>query len=241
MADKYYDFNIKIADLGVRLLCDHPYTKRLCKDFIIAEKDADITVGVSAFDIEAERRKGSAHTAELSDAYFESIAIHRAIAEALPPFDGFVFHGAAVEINGGGHIFAARSGTGKTTHVSLLLDSYPQNVRIINGDKPIIRKSGGVWRVFSSPWAGKEGMRTNSSAPLRSIVLLERATDNFIEEISAKDCFNALFGQIYLPDTASARILTLELADSMAKCVSFYRLGCNISKGAAQTSYNMLK
>lgn len=235
----YRDFYIKIAELNVRLLCDFPYAQRLCADFITDAAYADITSRVSKEEIASEQ----ANYAEglFSDGYCEGICLYRSIAERLPEFDGFVFHGAAVNINGHGVIFAAPSGVGKSTHISLLLENFPRNVGIINGDKPIIRQIDGEWRVFSTPWAGKEGWKENTSAPLSLIVLLERSDTNFIEEVSPKEYFDAIVRQVYLPHTPDGQILTYDLLDEMSRAVKFYRLGCNISNAAAETSYNALK
>lgn len=235
----YRDFNIKIAGLNVRMLCSYPYAQRLCSDFISDADSFDIIARVSEDEIASEQ----ANYADglFSDGYCEGICLYRAIAEKLPEFDAFVFHGAAVNLNGHGVIFAAPSGVGKSTHLSLLFENYPQNVSIINGDKPIIRQINDEWRVFSAPWAGKEGWRENTSAPLASIVLLERSQTNFIEEISPKVNFDAIMRQVYLPLTSDGQILTFDLLDEMAHAVKFYRLGCNISNNAAETSYNALK
>jgi len=238
MAD-FRDFVIEIASIKARMLCDFPYTRRLCEDFAIEGCDYDIIARTSAEEIGAESAQYVDNT--LSRGYCEGICLYRSIAEQIPSLGGFVFHGAAVEIGGRGVIFTAPSGTGKTTHVSLLMKNYPQFVKIINGDKPIVRKSGNEWRVFSTPWAGKEGWKRNASAPLSSIVWVERSSDNFIEEISPKSCFDRIMGQIYLPHNGIARLETFELLDEMAKTVKFYRLGCNMDNSAAETSFNMLK
>ncbi len=233
------NFGIRIADLNIRLSCKYPYTQKLCEDFLTDAADADIAAETSASEIAEEDR--NFETGRLLPGYSESICLYRSIAEQLPRFDGFVFHGAALNINGKGTVFTARSGVGKTTHISLLLKNYPENISIINGDKPIIRKTDGQWRVYSTPWAGKEGMRTNSSAPLSSIVLLERSTENFIEQVSPEHHFDALCKQIYLPRYGEMQLKTFELIDDLAKKISFYRLGCNISDEAAKTSYTALR
>lgn len=238
MAEQYELF-LGIAGLEIRMLCKYPYTERLCGEFLIEGGDPNMTVEVSDAEIEAERNIELEH--QFSRGYCEGICLYRAIAEKLPEFDGFVFHGAAVTVNGRGVIFAAPSGTGKTTHISMLLDNYPDEVKILNGDKPIIRKIGGKWRLCSTPWAGKEGWRVNSTAPLSAIVLLGRAAENSIVESSPEENFDAIMRQVYLPKDANARFLTLSLIDEMAGAVSFYRLGCNLENDAAKCSFEALK
>lgn len=230
---------LNIAGLDVRMLCKFPYAERLCADFLVEPRDADMTVSVTPDEIAAERAEYP--DGAFSDGYCEGICLYRAIAERLPSFDGFVFHGAAVTVNGRGVIFAAPSGTGKTTHISLLLKNYPDEVKILNGDKPIIRKIGGEWRLCSTPWAGKEGWRVNATAPLSSIVILGRAKENSIALTSPEENFDAIMRQVYLPRDPEARFSTLSLIDEMAGAVRFYRLGCNMQDDAARCSFEALQ
>ena len=238
MAD-FRDFMIEIAELKVRLLCEFPYAKNLCASFEIDECVPDIQVKVSPEEIDIEEDKYT--DISFSKGYCEGACLYRAIAEQLPERDGFVFHGAAVEIDGKGVIFTAPSGTGKTTHISLLMKNYPDNVRVINGDKPIIRKIDGEWRVFGTPWAGKEGWKRNASAPLSAIVIVNRAENNSIEAIAPEMNFDQLISQVYLPYQGKATLLTFDLLNDIAGTVKFYRLNCNMDDSAAETSYNELK
>ncbi len=221
------------------MLCDFPYTQRLCKGFETDGSSFDLTAKTTPEEIAAESAQYEENM--FSKGYCEGICLYRSIAEQMPMLDGFVFHGAAVDIDGRGVIFTAPSGTGKTTHISLLMKNYRSGVKIINGDKPIVRRTGGEWNVYSTPWAGKEGWKTKTSAPLYAIVLLERSPENFIEEISPADYFDKLIGQVYLPLNASARLSTFDLIDEMSGRIKFFRLGCNMEDGAAATSYNKLR
>ena len=235
----FRDFNINIAGLSVRMLAKYPYAERLCADFLLPDCPPDITVSVDEREIEAEKAQYTDH--HFSDGYCEGICLYRAIAEKLPSFEGFVLHGAAVTIAGKGYVFAAPSGTGKTTHISLLMKNYSADVKIVNGDKPIIRKFDGEWRVCSTPWAGKEGWKTNTTAPLFGIVLVCRAAKNSIARISPEVYFDGVIRQVYIPRNAESQMLTYDLLDEMAQSVSFYRLECNMDDGAAKCSFEALK
>ena len=230
---------MRIAEINVRMICSFPYAKRLCSDFVIECQSPDVTVSVSPDEIQKEKEQYGENP--FSDGYCEGICLYRAIAEKLPKLSGFVFHGAAVTVNGKGYIVTAPSGTGKTTHISLLLENYPDKVSIINGDKPIIRKIDGEWRICSTPWAGKEGWKVNATAPLSGIILVTRAKDNKIEEMDPSEYFDELIRQVYIPQSAEAQISTFELVDEMAQGVKFYKLECNMDKSAADTSFSMLK
>ena len=233
--DKFY---IEIAGLVAQINCAFPFVRRHCHDYIV--DDSEIC------DVVAETNENEmAHEAQtsgrsFSDGYLEDVCLYRSIAEQIPEFDAFVFHGAAVSIDGEGYVFTAPSGTGKTTHIDLLLKHYPERVKIINGDKPIIRiLEDGVY-VCSTPWAGKENWQVNTRAKLRGIVLLSRAADNHIERVEPARHFGEIIHQVYLPRESSAKEKTLELINALAARVNFYSLGCNISPDAAKTSFDEL-
>lgn len=232
------EFYIGISELCVRMNAKYPFAFHHCQDYIIEEKErVDIDAVADADEI---AREMATYNVAHSEAYCESICLYRAIAEQLPMLDRFVFHGAAVSIGGRGFIFTAPSGTGKTTHIDLLLKNYPADVDIINGDKPIIYVTDVGARVCSTPWAGKEGMNKNTSAPLAGIVLLRRGCENSIKKIAPGDYFAAIMAQTYFPKNARARVATLDLLDRLARSVDFYLLECNVSDQAAKTSFEKL-
>lgn len=101
----------------------------------------------------------------------------------------FAFHAAAVEIDNHAVLFAAPSGTGKSTHASYWLTS--KDAMIINGDKPLIHVQNNQFVVSGSPWCGKEFLHRNVTVPLHAIVLLERG-NNTIKQVPTKEKLIAL-------------------------------------------------
>ena len=235
MAEKQ-TFFVRIAGLTVEMHSDFEYSKRFCADFLTDDKNADIV----AFPMEGKRRNEKKE-AQFSEAYCENIALYRSIAEQMPMFDRIVFHGAAVKAFGKGFVFTAPPGTGKSTHIGLLMKYFGDEVSIINGDKPIIGISEGKATVYSCPWAGKEGWKTNTCATIGGIVILHRAEKNSIKRIDPSDYFKELIRQVYIPEEQTAMLKTLELIDSLSKCVPFYLLECNMTEDAAKTSYEIMK
>ena len=153
------------------------------------------------------------------------------VAESLLIYDIFLMHGATICFNESAYIFSGASGIGKTTHILKWLDSIP-DVFVVNGDKPFIKfdKDGKVL-ACGSPWAGKENMNTNVIVPVKAIILMERAENNYIEQISFGQAFISLLQQIYRPDDADKMRKTLRLLKLLDGKVSFYRFQCNNFKG----------
>ena len=231
------EFYIRIADLNIRMESRFERTQSFCADYRVDGDDHDIVASVSEQEIAAE---AALYDAPHSEEYCESICLYRAIAERLPFFDRFVFHGAAVMADGKGYIFTAPSGTGKSTHVGLWMKHFGDRVSVINGDKPIIKISEDGATVYSCPWAGKEGWNTNSSAPIGAICLIRRGKENKIQRIAPSEYFDALMHQIYIPKDSRAMLKTLELVDALASLVPFYLLECDISPDAARCSFEAM-
>ena len=229
------DFDILLADLKVNIKCKYDYLYNFCKDYICDGDKTDIYAVSNEDDIAKE--KLSVPTAPIQAC--ESLCVYRTIAEQLPAFDRFVFHGAAIEYGGKAYLFTAPSGTGKTTHINLWKQYIGDKVDIINGDKPII-KAGNVSTVYGTPWAGKEGYQRNASAPLKAICILKQGEENKITKLELAEAVNHLMRQVYLPSDPSALSKTLELLGKMIENTPVYLLECDISKQAFETSFNQM-
>lgn len=230
-------FKIKIAGINVLVNNKYQYSEYLCHDYITEEEHTDFEVSADEKAISAEIANAEI---EINAAYAESVCLHREIAERLGAYDAFLLHSALIECDGMGIAFTARSGVGKSTHVSLWQKNFGERVRIINGDKPIVRFLDGVPYAFGTPWLGKEGIGENSRCKFSALCFLERGNENRIVEIPAEVGAMAMFSQIYLPTNAENAAKTLELADKFSSEVKFYRLACNMDNEAAQVSYNAI-
>ena len=199
---------------------------------------ADFSVRTTWADIESERARGA--FCQASDMYIETLAVYRRIAEKLPYYDAFLFHGSAVSVNGAAYVFAAPSGTGKSTHTRLWRELLGSRAIMVNDDKPLIRVDhGGRATVYGTPWDGKHHLSANIAVPVRAICILERAKENSIAEISRSEAMPPLLRQVYRPDDPMALERTLSLIDRMD--VRYYRLRCNMDLSAAALSYGAMK
>lgn len=223
---------IKLAGIPIGIDNRFAYVKKLACDYLTDEAPA-FTVSATDSDIEAER---AASEIEFSDGYLESIVAYRKIAERLPEYDGFVFHGAVLNYGGQAYAFTAKSGVGKTTHTGIWLSEFGDKVHYLNGDKPIIRIIDGRVYACGTPWRGKEGYGVNETAPLGAIALLERGLTNSAEVIASELGVLRLFGQIYLPKDKEMLKKTMKLADSVLKTVKFVELKCNMDREAAHVA-----
>lgn len=233
-------FTVKMADIVIRIENKYDYIFGLCSKFIIKDTEkADMTVSADASELRAEI-DGADHP--ISEAYAEALVVYRKICVRLPlEYDGFLFHSALIEYEGRGYAFAAKSGTGKSTHISLWQKKFGESVRVINGDKPIFRAVGEEIMAYGTPWCGKENLSENASVPLKAICFIVRSKINSIRKIEAKDAIIPIFSQILRPtdiETTDALFALLEKTLNKVQC---YVLECNISEEAAEIAYNGMK
>lgn len=227
---------IKVAGITVGLDNKFPLIELVAKDYI-TDGNVDFTVSVTQEEIEEQR----ASFENASDGYCESLYIYRHIAERLPEYDAFVFHGCVIVHGYSAYLFTAKSGVGKTTHAMNWLSEFEGKVHILNGDKPIIRFIDGIPYACGTPWQGKENFGVNEIVPLGAIVFLERGEVNEIHEISPMDATLKFMNQVYLP-TRSAEYLTktMKNADRLLKSVPLYKLSCTKDRESARVSFDTL-
>lgn len=237
----------RMADINIRIDSLYPFVQDQCAAYG-REGPPELTVQTDARDIAYERQKSAREDARMgrpvcdhADVYLESLAVYRKIAEKLPAFGGFVFHGSAVAVDGQGYIFTAKSGTGKSTHARLWRALLGDRAVMVNDDKPVIRLMDGVPFVFGTPWDGKEHLSKNISVPLKAVCILERSPENRIRAISAHEALPTLIQQAYRPASPEALEKTMGLLDRLLRHAKLYRLGCNMDFSAAELSYHTMK
>ena len=230
------EFNLHMADLTIGVKTFYDYTLKYCSEYL-SDMKPDFFVSTTQEKIDAE--------IEISEFdaprdYAESICIYREIAEILPLYDRCVFHGASIEYEGNGYIFTAASGTGKTTHIRLWKKFLGNdNVKIVNGDKPILNIRDDGTTIYSTPYAGKEGYQNHSQAPLKAICIVKRGTTNKITKVASGDVLIDIMKQMYRPFNPEPAVKSLELLDRLLK-LPVYVLECDISEDAVKTSFEAL-
>ncbi len=237
----------RIADCNIRIQSIWDLVHRMCRDYEVSEKP-DVFIQIKQSDIDAERDEETI-AAELehrqvrnrSDAYMETRAVHRKIAEKILDYDTLLFHGSAVAVDGYGYLFTAPSGTGKSTHARLWMEMLGDRAVMVNDDKPFLRVTESGVIIYGTPWNGKYGIGNNISAPLRAICVLEQAKENRITVLSGKEAVTSLMLQAYIPAEPVALQKTLKLLDRMARTVRFYHLQCNMDPEAAVLSWQTMR
>lgn len=240
------EFTIGLADQAVGVRANYESTRDFCRDYLTT-KEPDFSVDICREEIDFERQKSAREDVlegipvrEFSDAYLETLAVYRKIADKMLYHDTLLFHGSAIAVDGEGYLFTAQSGTGKSTHSRLWREVFGDRAVMVNDDKPLLRITDKGVEVFGTPWNGKHHLGANLSAPLKAICLLERGTENQIREIPFREALPMLLQQSYRPTAAKEMNKLLDLLDRMTHRCAFYRLQCNMDRRAALLSYGAM-
>lgn len=260
-------FTIRLAGqyFTIYPVCD--YIREYCKDYIVADvtgqlgiadgdteytssEVGDITtesvtrIRITQSDIDFEREKSAREDIKegipirhFSDAYLETLAVYRKIADYLLSCDTLLFHGSVIAVDGEGYLFTAKSGTGKSTHTRLWREYFGERAVMVNDDKPLLHITDSGVTAYGTPWDGKHRLSTNIAVPLKGICILTRDTTNHIEQAEPHAAYPMIVQQTNRSLTVDGMKQTLSLIDRMLNVVPVYRLGCNMDIEAARVAY----
>lgn len=109
-----------------------------------------------------------------------------------------LLHGACVEVDGKGMLFAGPSGSGKST-MARLWDGT--GCGTVLGDESHLLWPGadGGFCISGTPWPGSSGLFANRTAPLERIFFLEHGPRNATRAISPADAAVRLMSHAFLP------------------------------------------
>ncbi len=135
-----------------------------------------------------------------------------------------LLHASLIDSVYGGILFAGPSGIGKSTQADLWVNS--RNAKLINGDRPILRKTD-RWLAYGSPLAGSSHCCLNEHVPVRAIVVLKQADQCEIHQISKADAFRLLYGlsTVYYWSREYVE-RTIQMVEDLTSEIPVYQLSC---------------
>lgn len=156
----------QIADLRLEMPALGDMPERM-QEYRIPEGEADLTIEESELNM---RRWGPVE--DINMVYYMETGW--TFYNKLLQFGGLMLHASAVVMDGYAYLFSGPSGMGKSTHTGMYLKAFGERARIINDDKPALRRLDGIWYAYGTPWCGKDGININERARLGGICFLRR-------------------------------------------------------------------
>lgn len=102
-----------------------------------------------------------------------------------------LIHASLVRQHGYGYAFIAKSGTGKSTQVSMWLRYLP-DCDLMNDDNPIVRIIDNKAYIYGGPWSGKTPCYRKVSARLGAVTRIDRAKANSVDKLNPMEAFASL-------------------------------------------------
>ena len=209
-------------------------------DYICFEITSNLCIHITKEEALAEKSKVN----DCNFLGFYALACaHRKLAEWLPLHNAFVLHSAVFDVDGTGVALAAHSGTGKTTHMLLWQKLLGDRLKIVNGDKPIVRffdSEPDIPYAYGTPWNGKEHLGCNMRTPLKHLCFIERAEKNSCEKMGKQEAVNLIFNQVYMPKDSAAALETIKLINRLISSCRLWKIKCNMDIEAAETACNKI-
>jgi len=179
--------------------------------------------------------KGSHCFSELDSTLF-----HLGLERLLLLQERLCLHAACVRTDVGGILFSGPSGIGKSTQAELWC-RYRSAVQI-NGDRPILSRSGGGWLAWGSPYAGSSRCHVNESCPVRVIVMLRQGNQCSIRRLSLPEAFRAIWSGVTVNSWDADQVRRAsDLALELTASVPVLEFSCTPDLGAVEYLEQALK
>lgn len=225
-------FTIEIAGIPIGIESRYGSTRQLYRDYLTS-REPWVTVSVSEEEMKAEGQP----TPEEN----EQLCIYRKIALLMMDYNAFLMHAAVINIDGQGVVFTAESGTGKTTRVMLWKKAFGKRMKVVNGDKPILRFVNDGLFACGTPWRGKEHLGENTSVPMKAVCFLQRGEEVSLKRMEAKEIMLRLFKQVLVPSNPKLMGVFMYLMERFIKEVPFYLYTCNMYKEEPAKLWEQMK
>lgn len=175
--------------------------------------------------------------------FYEFTAMTYLFCDELLNNQSCIFHGVSFLYQGRAYLLTAPSGTGKSTQLFNLLRLFPDEIQVMNGDKPILVYQDHQIMVYPSPWKGKEHLGNDLlKAPLAGIFVLEQAKYNRMSRMPIVEAVKFLMCRIFSTyETKTALTACTHFVESLVIYVPIWKLENLGDDASTKLIYTILK
>ncbi len=232
---------INIAGISLEFDFLYPDTVRFFREYTESRRKFQTEPDITVYKLLTENVKKETDRLNSSPAYAEYSLLLEKAANPMLRHHRFFFHGAAFLWHGKAFIFTGKSGTGKTTQLRHWISLFPDEIEIINGDKPVIEQREKRFIVYPSPWTGKEGWNGRKSAELGGIITLKQGDHDQICRLDKKNAVFSLFLQfLYKPDSKESVDLVCGYEQAIIENVPVWKLVNRGTEESAKLTHDTL-
>jgi len=144
---------------------------------------------------------------------------------------GVILHACGIVIEDRGILFLGESGAGKSTLARMW--AQENGVDILSDDRVIVRKQGGEFRVYGTPWHGEAAFGSPREARLERIFFLSHGKENSVKEMKGLNPVSYLLTCSFPPLWESRGMeFVLEFFSQLAALVPCQKLSFRPEKSA---------
>ena len=154
---------------------------------------------------------------------------------------GLMLHASAVGLDGRAYLFSGPCGRGKSTHTRLWQETFGAEAVVFNDDKPALRRLGGRWYAYGTPWCGKDGINQNRKFPLAGICFLQKGAENRIRRLTAAEALPLALAQTTYRLLPEGMELLLGHLDRLLREIPVFELTNKPEPDAARLSYETMR
>ena len=155
-------------------------------------------------------------------------------ADLLPARGRFMLHASYVLYQGEAILFAAPSGTGKSTQAHFWKEH--RGAEIINEDRVILSRQDGICCAHGAWATGKAGVSANKTAPVRAVVLLGQGEEDRVFPLTAAEKLGRLIPLCTFDDRdAKERISVIDRVSELIETVPVVAFDCRNHPGSVET------
>lgn len=107
-----------------------------------------------------------------------------------------ILHASGIELDGEGYCFTGASGAGKSTVISQIEGTH---ARVLGEDQVILRRLGGQFWIFGTPWHTLPCRCSPQGAPLKKLIFLDRHLEPGVLPVKALDGVTRLLQTAFIP------------------------------------------
>lgn len=142
-------------------------------------------------------------------------------------------HASQITLQGKGVLFAAPSGTGKSTQAKLWQQF--RNAEIVCNDRTLLRQQKGEWLTYGYPLDGSEPVCSNKVNRLGCVVLLKQGIVNEAQRLRACKAISLLMPQVVMDCwDSSAKVNNMQLLINLMEDIPVYLLTCTPDERAVE-------